>query len=354
MVAVLAEGAVRGGHEVRVVCADAGQAGGAGEGGELRNGVRVVRVPMLGVLWSQPLAPGYLIAARWPADVVYVHRPHPLADVASVFTRAKAMVVFHHSDMVRQRAVRAIYRPMARWVAARAQAAVVTSETNLAQASDLGRIGGSRAHVIHLGVDAGVFRPDPKAPRPAVFPDPVEGPVGLFVGRLVGYKGLDVLLDAVAGSSLRVVIVGDGPLAPKLAAVVADRSLRDRVVLAGFVPPSELPVYHQTADYFVLPSTTPAEMFGVSMIEAMACGKPVISTDLPTGVRDVNIDGVTGIRVPPGEAPALRAAMERLDADGQLRNSLGEAGRRRVEERFTVQRMVAAHIELCDRLVNAG
>jgi rhamnosyl/mannosyltransferase len=165
---------------------------------------------------------------------------------------------------------------------------------------------------------------------------------------------LDVLLDAVQGTDLRVVIVGDGPLAPTLEAAVAQRSLGDRVILAGLVSNSGLPIYHQSADYFVLPSTTPAEMFGVSMIEAMACGKPVISTDLPTGVRDVNVDGVTGIRVPAGDARALRVAMETLTADGQLRTSLGEAGRCRVEERFTVQRMVAAHLELCERLVNEG
>ena len=95
-----------------------------------------------------------------------------------------------------------------------------------------------------------------------------------------------------------------------------------------------------------MPSTSPAEMFGIVLIEAMACRKPVISTALPTGVREVNERNVTGLEVPPGDTVALRQAMERLAGDATLRQRLGEAGRARVEQRFTLKQMVDEHLAL--------
>lgn len=351
VVARLAEGAAAAGHEVRVVCA---------KGSswwrdpreplppERRHAVTVVRAATYGVAWSQPVAPGYFAASRWPADVVYVHRPHPLADLACLLGPPRPTIVFHHADVQRQRIARLLYRPLALTVARRAAAAVVATQAGLAHAADLGPAGRDKAVVIPFGVDTTRFVPDPHPPRPPGFPMPEAGPVGLFVGRLVSYKGLDVLLRAVEGSALHVVIVGDGPLAEELHRQVERRRLGHQAALVGHVDEQVLPTYHQAADYFVLPSTTPAEMFGISLLEAMACGRPVITTNLSTGVSEVNEPNVTGLVVPAGDAAALRAAMERLAGDPQLRERLGTLARRRVLERFTLTRMVERHLSLCE------
>jgi rhamnosyl/mannosyltransferase len=315
--------------------------------------VTVVRLRTHGVIWSQPVAPGYLAAARWPADVVYLHRPHPLADLAALLARARALVIFHHSDIQRQRSARKLYRPLAHAVARRARAAVVGAQANLAHADDLGAAGRAIARVIPFGVDETRFTPGRPAETPKPFTDGARAPTGLFVGRLVSYKGLDVLLEAVSGTALRMVIVGDGPLRAELEAEVERRALGGQVALVGEVSEPALPAYFQAADYLVLPSTSPAEMFGVAMVEAMACGKPVISTSLSSGVREVNVDGVTGLVVTPADHEQLRAAMLRLVGDEALRGKLGSAGRRRVEERFTLHGMVAAHLELCEELMVA-
>jgi rhamnosyl/mannosyltransferase len=95
-------------------------------------------------------------------------------------------------------------------------------------------------------------------------------------------------------------------------------------------------------------------MFGVTLLEAMACGRPLVSTALPTGVSEVNVAGVTGLQVPPGDAEALRQAMLRLAGDADLRTTLGAAGRQRVEEHFGLDRMVEAHLNLCSELCGAG
>src|SRR3970282_82989 len=101
--------------------------------------------------------------------------------------------------------------------------------------------------------------------------------------------GLDVLLRAVQGTDLNVVVVGGGPLRPALGQWVAQAGVGDRVILAGEVPDDALPGCYQAADYVVLPSTTPAEMFGMVLLEAMACAKTVVTTALSTGVREINL-----------------------------------------------------------------
>jgi glycosyltransferase involved in cell wall biosynthesis len=92
-------------------------------------------------------------------------------------------------------------------------------------------------------------------------------------------------------------------------------------------------------------------MFGIAIVEAMASALPVVATALSTGVREVVDPDVTGLLIPPGDAPALAAAMERLASDAELRHRMGEAGRDRVEARFTEDGMVDAHLELCEELV---
>lgn len=357
VVAALAEGAAERGHQVRVVCA-AGSSWegirGTGKAERRRRGVEVVRLPTHGVVWSQPIAPGYLSAARWPADIVYVHHPHPLADQAVLLSPKRSTLVLHHSDVQRQRLILPLYRPLCHCAVRRAEATIVATNANLDYAKDLGVNGRRKARIIPFGTNASVYVPRSSSPRPAVFPPDRAGPVGLFVGRLVPYKGLDVLLNALVGTALHVVIVGDGPLRIPLRRLADALCVSNQVRFIGAVGGRSLPEFYQAADYFVLPSVSTAEMFGISMLEAMACARPLISTDLPTGVREVNEAGVTGLRVPPGDVQALRAAMMRLAEDPEFRATLGAAGRRRVEERFTLERMIDAHMGLCEEVAGNG
>ncbi len=353
----LARGAADREHDVRVVAAT-GSSWVRDPGKRIteppRFGVTVIRLPTFGVYWSQPIAPGYLPASRWPADVVYVHRPHPLADLSVLMGPKRPTIVFHHSDVQRQRAAAMAYRPVARRVASRADAVVMAAKSNLNHAKDVGQAGLEKAHIIPFGVDEKRFAPRAHPERPELFPPPARGPVAVFVGRLVTYKGLDVLLQAVAGTDLTVVIVGDGPLREWLAQEVERLDLAEQVRWAGTIGDKEIAAFYQSADYFVLPSTSPAEMFGISTVEAMACALPVITTSLTTGVREVSEPGVTGLMVPPGNVERLREAMQQLHGDAELRARLGEAARKRVEERFTITRMVDAHLELCEEVVKTA
>ena len=161
----------------------------------------------------------------------------------------------------------------------------------------------------------------------------------LLAGRLGPNNGVDILVRALSPTSARAVIVGEGPIRGRLERRARDTGAADRVHFAGAVSDPELAALYHACDLFVLPSVTRAEAFGMVQIEAMACGKPVVSTAVPSGVPWVNQHGCTGLVVPPGDPGALAAAIESLAADPSLRQRMGDAGRRRVAAEFTADRM---------------
>ena len=153
---------------------------------------------------------------------------------------------------------------------------------------------------------------------PAETAAPEEPPHVLYVGRLSEEKGVVDLLEATEG--LARVFVGDGPL-------------RNGVTEAiGFVEPSRLGIYYERAAVVACPSHR--EGYGVVAREAMAHGRPVVASAVG-GLLDAVDDGVTGLLVPPRDPPALRAALERLLEDPELRERLGRAGREKAEQELS-------------------
>jgi rhamnosyl/mannosyltransferase len=163
----------------------------------------------------------------------------------------------------------------------------------------------------------------------------------LFVGVLRPYKGLDVLLRALSRLPYgHLTVVGRGPERFPLTGLAARLGLEGRVTFLGQVTDAERRVLMHACDVFVLPSIDRREAFGLAQLEAMACGKPVIASDLETGVRFVNRHQETGLLVPPGDAEALAAALGRLLDDENLRVRLGAAAKRRAETEFSAEQMV--------------
>jgi lipopolysaccharide/colanic/teichoic acid biosynthesis glycosyltransferase len=168
----------------------------------------------------------------------------------------------------------------------------------------------------------------------------------LFVGRLVAYKGVDVLLRALPGLPVRAMIVGDGPCRASLEALATELGVADRVTFAGQVSDEIRLEWYRAADMFVLPSVSPQEAFGMVQVEAMLSGLPVVSTALPTGVPWVNQHGETGLVVAPGDPAALRAALASLAASPELRRRLGTQARARALATFTADQMCEGACEV--------
>ena len=311
---------------------------------ETVNGVNVTRAASLKRVGAVAICPTFPYWLRkLDADVMVVHEPNPVAIVAHAIARPKARLVFWvHAEVVRPAwRYRAFYRPFLRRMLKRADRIVVASPQVAALADELQPFR-DKCSVIPYGLD-----PDQHAETPAsarrveALKSEGNDPLVLFVGRLVPYKGVDVLLRALATVQARAVIVGDGPLRATLEQLAVQLGIATRVTFAGNASATELTALYNACDLFVLPSVTKAEAFGMVQLEAMSCSKPVISTDLLSGVPWVNQHRVTGLVVPPGDASALAAAMQMLLNDKDLRTRMGACGRERVESEFSIRRMVA-------------
>jgi len=308
------------------------------------DGVTVHRAASWGTLFSQPVTPSLpALIRRTTADVLHLHHPNVVGDVAALADRrSRPLVVTQHSDVVRQRALWPLYGPVVRRALAAARFVAIGSEQLLRASREL-RGFEAKTRVIPFGIPPERFdRSAAVEARAAELRARWGGePVVLAVGRMVRYKGLDVLLRAASGLEARVVLIGEGPEAPRLRALAGPT-----VEFAGRVPDADLVAYYHAADVFCLPSVSVAEAFGIVLLEAMACGLPLVTTSLPTGVSAVNRDGVTGISVPPGDVGALGEALRALLADGARRRAYGAAARNVLETEYTASLMAERYIRL--------
>ena len=248
-------------------------------------------------------------------------------------------MVTQHAD-----AKRGLYRPVARLVLRQAKAIVVPSRAHVAMSVEL-RGFESKVEVIPFGIDE--TRWDVVPPPP-----PDAPPRALFIGRLAAYKGLDVLLRALAlVPEVRLDVVGSGPEGPRLRTLAQALAVTDRVRWFGEYPDEDLTRRMADADFLVLPSVTTEEMFGLVVLEAMAAGRPVITTAVPSAVREVNVAGETGLEVPIRDVAALAHALSEMASDPERRQRMGEAGRSRVREHFSRALMAERHIALYQRIM---
>ncbi len=304
------------------------------------DGVPVVRTGRLATVSRNPISLRLVSEmARQPADIVHLHFPFPTGELAYLLAgRGRPMVLTYHSDIVKQQALLRLYGPFMKMALGRAHRILATSP-NYVETSPYLPGYRPKISIVPLGIDTARFEQcDPAAV--SALRQRFGTPLLLFVGVLRYYKGLPYLIEAMPDIDARLVIVGTGPMEAELRAQVAARHLEDRVFLAGPVPDADLVNYYHACDLFVLPSSQRSEALGLSQIEAMACGKPVVCTELGTGTSYVNLHGETGLVVPPMDPGALADAIARLLQDASLRDRMGRSALARVRAEFTEARMV--------------
>jgi rhamnosyl/mannosyltransferase len=313
------------------------------------DGVRVCRVPELFELAScNVFVRGIGAFRRWAAwaDLIHYHFPWPFADVLHGMVAARLgrrTVITYHSDVVRQARLGKLYAPLM-WRFLNSADVVVSTSENYARSSQVLQRLRVPQRVIPIGLDRARL-PAPEAERVASWRERVGEGFFFFVGVLRYYKGLDVLLRAVAGTALRVVIAGDGPERGRLGALAGELRL-DNVTFTGRVADADKCALFSLARAFVLPSNRRSEAFGVALLEAMHFGLPLVTAEIGTGTSFVNAAGQTGLCVPPDDPAALRLAMEGLAQDDALRDRMGAAARLRLHGFFEAQQMVDAYCAL--------
>ncbi len=282
-------------------------------------------------------------------DLVHFHYPFFGGELAALGARrqGKPLVITYHQDVHLQGLAgwveKILRQTTSRWVLRSAERLLFTS-TDYGRASHAQRLlKGREASIGELpnGVDAAFFSPGaPPVDWLVRFRRRGDEIIALLVAALDQahyFKGVAVLLKALAGlpANYTAILVGEGDLRPGYQALADELGLSERVTFVGRVSGEDLRAYYRLVDVTVLPSTTMGEAFGLVLLEAMACERPVIASNLP-GVRSVVTEGLDGWLVPPGDPVQLGAALSRLgELSAAERQAMGTAGRRKVIERYT-------------------
>lgn len=294
------------------------------------NGIDVVRIPELARIQSTPLCPSmpYWIKKINP-DIIHFHLPCPTAMISWFITKPKAKtVVTYHSDIVRQKWAMPFYAPLLDKFLSKVDRIIATSPNYIQSSSFLSKRKG-KCVIIPIGIDIQKYHSGES-----------DGKTILFVGKLRYYKGLQYLISAMQNIQANLVIIGTGNEHNKLRNLAKKLGLTNKVKFMGDISEEVMPEYYSKCTIFVLPSTERSEAFGISQLEAMASGKPIVSTNIPTGVPWINQNNTTGIIIPPKNSTAISEAINKLLANEELRNKLGNSGRDRVEKFFSKEKML--------------
>lgn len=270
------------------------------------------------------------------ADVVHYHFPWPFADVMHLAKGCSTpSVLTYHSDVVRQRLLGALYRPLMMRMLRSMSAVVATSPAYARTSEALSAPGVQRlVRVVPLGIDDQSYPTDGDEGVLGRLRIAQGEPYFLFIGVLRYYKGLHFLIEAASRVGARIVIAGSGPEEAALRALADTLGVRN-AIFAGQVSVEEKVALLRHCRALVLPSHLRSEAFGMVLVEAAMSGKPMISCEIGTGTSFVNADGESGLVVEPEKPAALADAMNRLLADEALATRMGLAARGRYEQLFS-------------------
>ena len=320
---------------------------------------RLVEAGTLGTFFSTAASPMQILKAlamyrKEPFDVVHLHFPNPLAHLASLLLPASIKrVITWHSDIVRQKRLLAIYLPFLQSVTLRADALIAATPAHYTSSTQIpASLPAAKRHVIPYGRDFSDLALTPatemlrEALKVKAKSTNASGRIIFALGRHVYYKGFDVLIDAMQQVDAQLILGGDGPLKAELQQQAERLGISHKVIFTGSIIEADLAAYFNACDVFCLPSVEQSEAFGLVQLEAMACGKPVVCTQLNNGVNVVNQAGVTGLAVPVRDATALAEALNMLLNDDALRSKLGQQAKAHAISGYSLTAMSNSHVAL--------
>lgn len=322
------------GHHITIICANTPGPGKVGSGIEVRALSPVCRVANTEIT---PGLPAALVKGDW--DIFHTHMPTPWCADWTAFAawiKKKPLILSYFNDITG----RGYAAPLA-WMYNRAFLRRLLDRSDrivvLRQAFPFAALGpyAEKVRVIPPGVDMQVFSPKRTERLADIFFLSV-------LDRFHHYKGLDILLEAVEKvrtefPAIRLVIGGSGSGAAGCRTRVHAMGLDRNVSFAGFIPDADLPRWYAGSRMFVLASTDPAlEGFGIVLLEALGCGTPVVTTDIPGVAPEIRESGA-GLVVSPGSADELARAITALMRDEERGREMGRRGRRLVEENYSWQ-----------------
>ncbi len=317
------------------------------------DGYRVHRVPLDFQIASTSFS--YAAFAKFRelasrADIIHYHYPWPFMDLVHFLCLInKPNLVSYHSDIVRQRIWQKLYSPLKK-IFLKQTDAIVSSSPNYMASSKVIQKYKTKTSVIPYGIYESLTS---QADESLInkWKDLVPAKFFLFVGVHRYYKGLNFLIEAAKELDYPIFICGSGPLEKSLKKLVTKLNVR-HIHFLGFVTNEDKNALMQLCYAIVFPSYLRAEAFGLSLLEAAMHGKAMISCEIETGTSYVNLDGVTGLVVPPRDPESLKEAMITFWNNPDKVKAMGSEARKRYLTHFTGELMMSNYMRLYNELLN--
>ena len=306
----------------------------------VEDGVVVRAVASLGMISSMPVAPSYpfvFTRAVNEIDLVVHHAPFPWVDVGLLLPIPErvGLIVYWHAEVVRSSAIVRCIAPLLRHSLRRADRIIVSHEAMI-ESSEILQPFAAKCNVVPYSVDAEYWSSlDPSQQIEVAELKKKYPRLIVSVGRLVPYKGFDILIEAMLRVDATLIIMGSGHLNTRLRSRTEALGLQRRIIFVGHQTRDAMKQLFHAAGVFVLPSVTTAEAFGLAQLEAMAAGLPIVNTKLPTAVPHVARHELEAVTVPPGDPGALSRALTRLLDDAAFARRLGKAALDRARSEFS-------------------
>ncbi|WP_297766479.1 glycosyltransferase [uncultured Muriicola sp.] len=311
----------------------------------------IYRVKTIGEVASTSISVGFsslLKKIQNEYDLIHVHLPNPLANLAIFLTRPKCKIIIHwHLDIINRPILLKLYSPLQDWLLNRSDKIVATSQ-NYIDGSKYLQKHKNKTNYIPLGIDITDLEVD-DAVVARIKKRFMNKKIVFGLGRLINYKGFEYLIEAAKDFDEDIVTIvgGVGKLERELKQRINNNNLQDKVVLLGKIPFNELGAYYRACDLFCLPSITKNEAFGLVQIEAMAFGKPIVSTNIDgSGVPWVNKNNVTGKVVSPKNSKEIAIAINSILSNEQTIKRYSQNCIKRYNELFTKDKMILEFTKL--------
>lgn len=309
---------------------------------EIIRGVLIQRTKIIKQISSQPLGIKYFfqcIKYGMDADLVHLHAPNLLASLCALLLPAKTKLLVHwHSDIINKGFIGKLIRPL-EWLLLKRANSIVTGSEAYASGSISLLPFLAKTNAVPFGVREPESRKEKQSRLPALIEEKIKDKkVILAVGRMVPYKGYDILIDSAQylPSNVVIVVVGDGPLASELSEKIISCGFSDKVILTGGVDSEELDSLFRRAVIYCMSSTNRAEAFGVVLAEAMSYGLPIVATNIKgSGVPWVNKHGISGMNVPTRDPESLAKACVAILESEKLKTELARGSNQRYLQNFT-------------------
>jgi glycosyltransferase involved in cell wall biosynthesis len=304
--------------------------------------IKVMRQGTLITLKSNPFSLSFIykfFKLSKSYKIFHLHEPFPLASLIAWLLPPKTkLVVTWHSDIIRQNFLKYLVIPFQFLTLLRANSIIATSESM--KIKSFIKLFRKKVIVIPLSI-----------PDSRISPSKVDKNYFLYIGRLVYYKGIFDLLNAVKNSKIPVKIVGDGVLFSDIAKFIKKNDMTNVNLIKGPVDKKAFIRYLSFCSALVFPSNESSEAFGIVQLEAMCLGKPVINTKLNTGVSEVSINKLTGITVSPNSPQELLNAINFLHNNKALREKYGNNAIKRVASNFVHSKTIPTLINVYQNLL---